>query len=133
MERITIGELRRMLAPLSLTRRKAVMFCLETKAPATRLLTLTWQEVFRMNLTPIAQAIVRSMPRHLSLPNVFWEYVAEVDGLASPLFGLEKHLRVAAGVNLARLQVLYDRLIWVDEDAELKVFQVAMRETLAGL
>jgi len=120
----TAGDLRVLLERLPLIRRKALLFCLETRMTPEDLVLLRRRNVFLPGLPPIAREIVRSVPAHLHIDLLFWEQVGEAPGITAPVFGLEASLRkVAEGMSFGELQRLYDRMEWIDEDLEVESFK----------
>ncbi|KVH05388.1 hypothetical protein WS84_28040 [Burkholderia anthina] len=125
----TLGDLRVMLAPLSIARRSAVLFALDTHTSIEDSVLLGWKEALRRNYSEFAKEIVRAQPRHLHLDYVFWEYLD--NGVAAPLFALEDSVKsVALGRNFAELQALYDRMVWIDTRAEADDFKRVLSEVM---
>lgn len=125
----TLGDLRIMLAPLSIARRSAILFALDTHTPIEDSVLLGWKEALRGEYTVFAKDIVRAQPRHLHLDYVFWEYLD--NGVAAPLFALEDSIKsVALGRGFAELQALYDRMVWIDTRAEADDFKRVLSEVM---
>ncbi|HDR8859226.1 TPA: hypothetical protein QDA74_003724 [Burkholderia territorii] len=125
----TLGDLRIMLAPLSIARRNAVLFALDTGTSIEEGVLLGWKEALRGEYSDLAKEIVRAQPRHLHLDYVFWEYLD--NGVAAPLFGLEDSVKsVSLGRDFAELQALYDRMVWVDTRAEADDFKRVLSEVM---
>jgi hypothetical protein len=117
----TLGDLRALLAPLSNTRKQAVLYTLDTAGTLDHTTILGWKEALRMPVSKFARDIIQAQPRHLRLDYVFWEYLE--GGSAAPLFGLEDSVReVTMGRSFAELQELYDRMVWIDSRIELEHF-----------
>jgi hypothetical protein len=111
----TLGDLRTLFAPLSNTRKQAILDTLD------HTINLGWKEGLRTAASEFARDIVRAQPRHLRLDYVFWEYLE--GGSAAPLFGLEDSVReVTMGWSFAELQELYDRMVWIDSKVEAEHF-----------
>lgn len=87
----TLGDLRALLAPLSNTRKQAVLYTLDTHGTLDHTTILGWKEALRMPVSEFARDIIQAQPRHLRLDYVFWEYLE--GGSAAPLFGLEDSVR----------------------------------------
>lgn len=120
----TLGDVNALLAPLSNTRKQAVLFTLDTRGTRGTLddtVMLGWKEGLRMQTTQFARDLIRAQPRHLRLNYVFWEYLE--NGSAAPLFGLQDSVsEVTMGRSFADLQALYDRMVWIDPKAEAESF-----------
>jgi hypothetical protein len=117
----TLGDLRTLLAPLSNTRKQAVLYTLDTHGTLDHTIILGWKEALRMPASEFAKDIIRAQPRHLRLDYVFWEY--HETGQACPLIGLEDDLKeVTMGRSFADLQALYDNMIWIDSRVEAEHF-----------
>jgi hypothetical protein len=127
-----VSDLRRCLAPLSLTRRKAVMYCLESRCDPSRIADLRWPNVWGASMTPLARSIVHSMPRHLWHNHVFWEFNELLPGVAVPLFGLGSIVQVVANMSFTKLQASYDNMIWIDEEAEAHAFRKSLAEVVTN-
>jgi hypothetical protein len=120
-----------LLAPLSNTRKQAVLYTLDTRGTLDHTMILGWEEALRMPATEFAKDIVRAQPRHLRLDYVFWEY--HETGQAAPLFGLEDSVReVTMGRSFAELQGLYDRMVWIDSRVEAEHFVQTMLREIQG-
>ena len=117
----TLADLRALLAPLSSVRRAAVLYTLDSHGTLEGTVMLSWKEALRDHHTEFTRDIVRLQPRHLRLNYVFWEYLD--GGQAVPLFGLAESVsEVAMGRSFAELQVLYDRMVWIDSKVEAESF-----------
>jgi hypothetical protein len=126
----TLGDLRTLLAPLSNTRKQAVLYTLDTHGTLDHTMILGWKEALRTPASEFAKDIVRAQPRHLRLDYVFWEY--HESGQAAPLFGLEDSVReLAMGRGFDELQALYDRMIWIDSRVEAEHFVTTILKELA--
>ncbi len=123
--RITVDELVEWLSTVSLERRRAILFCLETGMSIDSVVELTWKKLNRLDISEYAMKIARSQVQHLKLPYVFWERVGKV--VAVPLVGLgESMLMVSQGMGYQRLRSRYLELIPVSyshdyESAELRL------------
>jgi hypothetical protein len=121
----TLADLRALLAPLSTVRRASVLYTLDSHGTLEDTVMLSWKDALRNHHTEFTRDIVRSQPRHLRLDYVFWEYLD--GGMAVPLFGLEDNVReLTMGRSFPDLQALYDRMIWVDTNAEAADFGRAL-------
>jgi hypothetical protein len=124
-EAFTVGDLRVALTPLSLVRRKAILFALEARLKPTTVMMLRWRVARAMELPTLARDILKSMPQHIHIETVFWE---ELETRAAvPLFQLEETLFLASQYTWEELQSLYDRMVFVDAGAEVESFTRAMR------
>ena len=125
----TLGDLNALLAPLSSTRKQAVLFTLDTHGTLDDTLTLGWKEALRMQTTQFARDLIRAQPRHLRLDYVFWEYLE--NGSAAPLFGLKDSVsEVTMGRSFAELQALYDRMVWIDPKVEAESFMRDLKQAM---
>ena len=121
MNVFTLGDLRVALSPLSLVRRKAILFALDAPLPLSRVVTLRWCQTRTAKLPPISRAILMSVPRHLTFDYVFWEYLP--DARPTPVFQLEYWLRQAAGMGMDDLRGRYERMLWVDTEIDAADFK----------
>ncbi|WP_323016350.1 hypothetical protein [Castellaniella sp.] len=122
--RLTMEELIYWLDDVSQTRRRAILFMLETGMSVKDVTTLKHGEISkRVRLTGMAAKIVRSMPRHLKLDYVFWEESPET-GAALPLVGLEESVNdVSQGIGLEALRRLYRDILVIDRDDDAFEFE----------
>jgi hypothetical protein len=127
----TVRDLRLALAPLSLVRRKAVLFGIETRLSATTVMMLRWKVAWGIDPLPrLASDILKSQPRHIRMECVFWEQLPS--GLVTPLFQLEESLFLASQLTWDELQARYDQMVWVDTDLEAQAFmRLVSRECAA--
>lgn len=116
----TVMDLCECLEALSPVRRRAALFGLEMSMHPKEVFLLDWQSPKRLQLTPIAEAIVRTQPRHFRLNYVFWEWMSE--GIAAPLFGFEAELADRTGFDFSTLLGFYRNMRWIDADAEVSSF-----------
>lgn len=118
--RITYDELCLWLNRVSVVRRRAILFALETGMSAHQVTALTWKSVRQLELSELARSLVQANPRHLKLQCVFWE---TVKGVCTPLFDLESSINeVSEGAGLETLRVLYKNIIPVDREADNEHF-----------
>lgn len=82
------------LERVSVPRRRAVLFALETDLNPGWVETMNWRSIRSVPLTLLAAECARAMPRHIHLPNVFWEAEGT---LARPLMGLGLSMLCVAG------------------------------------
>ena len=75
------GKIKEKLVKLSLVRRKAFMFMLETGMTAQEVVKLSWTEVKKKTLTETASLVLRSLPRHITSNFVFWEYGSKANAM----------------------------------------------------
>lgn len=123
-EPFTVGDLRVALTPLSLVRRKAILFGLEVRLKPTTVMMLRWKVALNMELPTLARDILKSQPRHIHMESVFWDKLDS--GVAVPLFQLEEGLFLASQYTWDELQALYDRMVFVDPGAEVVAFNRAI-------
>lgn len=117
----TSDELCEWMSCVSDARCKAILFGLDMKMDPKDVIGLAWQETKDLRLTPLAREIIISLPRHMHLKYVFWDYLS--NGSAAPLFGLaESALEVSQGLGFGVLQDLYERMIITDAETELNHF-----------
>lgn len=117
-ERITVDELVSWLSVVSETRRKALLFALETGMDVREVIELTWKDVpgLRNTLSEFANGILHGMVRHFKLPYVFWEANNNAD---LPLFGLSEDAEeVANGHGFSGLRAMYKNMIMIDQKQE---------------
>jgi hypothetical protein len=93
---LSVGDLSNWLRPLTLARRRAIIFACELDIDLDTTVLLDWQTGGRLvaDRKGLGAAIFRAQPRHLHLPYVFWEDREE--GQAAPLFGLDRQVRLFA-------------------------------------
>lgn len=119
--RITADELLSWLMEVSVERRRAILFILETSMSVERVISLTWREFRKMNVSPFARMLANANPRHIRLDYVFWEPTKHPT--ASPLLGLgQSVIEVSNGLGLDALRALYDGLIPIDQEIEQHAF-----------
>lgn len=85
----------------------AILFGLEMVMPADEVVTLTWQKVRHLRMTPFAWHCVKSQPIHISSPYVFWWQRGES---VMPLFGLEQEVFDVFGMVWGELMAAYENL-----------------------
>lgn len=112
------GEFRHALEKLPMTRRKAIVFALETGVPVELVRTLNRQDAKNLATTPVARQVIASLPRHMKLPYAFWEFLG-IEGLAIPLSGLSDDYRALCGPWGDRMfRRRYQNMLWVDSPAD---------------
>lgn len=120
-EPLTIDELRRWLSGVSITRRRAVLFGLETGMPIQDIVGLTWQTALRLRLRGLPLMLIQACPRHIRLNYVFWEPMPNL--AAAPLFGLgETFLEVSQGLGYEAMRRMYHDMILIDREADCYAF-----------
>ena len=120
--RLTMDEFIQWLLPVSLERRKAILFALETGCSIKETVELKHSNIPLMTLTPMSVDIVRSMARHIRLENVFWEK-SFLDGKPLPLVGLADSVNdVSQGMGFDALRRLYKDIIKIDRTDDLHEF-----------
>lgn len=121
----TSSELIEWLSCAPLARRRAIMFALEMKMHPRDVIGIEWGTLSQLKMTPLAFELVCSSMRHFKLRYVFWDFLS--NGSAAPLFGLaETTLEVSQGLGFETLLNLYDKMVFVDPDAELASFKSAL-------
>ncbi|USU18453.1 hypothetical protein [Paraburkholderia fungorum] len=126
-----LGDLRALLAPLSNTRKQAVLFALDTGTSLDDTVMLGWKDGLRKQTTEFGRELIRAQPRHRRLDYVFWEYLE--DGSAAPLFGLENSVSEVTMVrSFGDLKALYDRMVWINSKVEAECFVRALNLALEG-
>jgi len=119
--RMTTGEFRSLLAQVSVPRRKAILFALETGTDLKDVLSLRWPAALKINVTEQARWVLLGMPRHIRSDLVFWEYSR--NGSPFPLVGLAEQLAgMTQNMTWSGLVDCYRRAIPYDYDAELRAF-----------
>lgn len=133
--RITIGELSSWLSSVSHSRRRAILFGLESGLPIGEIISITWGELRKKQLSQYGMSICGANARHISLDYVFWEYLP--GGSAAPLFGLsESAYEVSQGLGYGVLQRLYKTIIPTDSSEDLYHFTdklcIELNRTIPG-
>lgn len=122
---MTLGDFTDALyfSELSLQRRKAMLFALESGIKPEDVVALTWNMVNRMKFSPLAKAVLESQPRHIRLNYVFWEEI-DTYGMAGPLFGLSQNFQETfEGLRFNQVKTLFDRAPQVDPFIEGEEFK----------
>jgi len=120
----TSSELVEWLSCVSLARRRAIMFALEMKMHPRDVIGIEWGTLSQLKMTPLAFEIVCTSMRHFKLKYVFWDFLS--NGAAAPLFGLaESALEVSQGLEFETLLNLYDKMVFIDSEADLESFKLA--------
>lgn len=115
------GMIKERLQELSLVRRKAFMFMLDTGMTAQEVIKLKWHEVKNRKFTETASTVLRSLPRHIKSDFVFWEYGSRAS--AMPILGFIEESRSILDDNWSNY-VMYDYAI------EMKSFQETLEQSL---
>jgi hypothetical protein len=120
-ERLTIDDLTSRLEEISLARRRAILFALETGKTVTEVSSLTWKQLKEEKLSDLALSIANSQIRHIKLPYVFWERLNDI--IALPLVNLgEDAIRVSRGMGMTYLRMQYLNLIPISYSADFEHF-----------
>lgn len=122
-QRITVDELCSWLSETTEVRRRAILFCLETKMPICDVIDLTWKKFLSIqhSLPQYAVSLAKATPRHIRLDYVFWEPMERM--ISGPLFGLaETMLEVSQGLGYEVFKRLYDTAIPIDSKADYEDF-----------
>lgn len=124
-EVFTSGELVEWLEQTSLSRRRAILFCLEMEMDPREVIELQWSDLRKMDLSILAHELVKASVRHIRLPYVFWDTLP--NGAAAPLFGLaETCLEVSQGMGIKAMRKLYANMVMFDDGAEMAAFALDM-------
>lgn len=116
-----VSDIVRWLTRVSPIRGKALLFALEVELSPRLVVDLVWKNLIRLKLTSLALELVRSMPRHIRLDYVFWDYLP--NGSVGPLFGLTESARECSdGLGFEGMLDQYKRMAMIDTDADLKDF-----------
>lgn len=115
------GKIKEKLSKLSLVRRKAFMFMLETGLTAPEVIKLKWEQVKSKTLTETATTILKSLPRHYKSDFIFWEYGSKAN--AMPILGFIEDSRTILEDDWANY-VMYDYA------AEMRAFQLTLEQSL---
>lgn len=129
-QRITVDELCSWLNEVSLVRRRAVLFGLETRMPIQEIIGLTWKTLRKMHVTlpNYAVTLAAAGPRHFKIDYVFWETLP--NNAVAPLFGLgENVLKVSQGMGYEALQRLYRETLPFDQKDDLERFMTDFNDT----
>lgn len=123
--RVTLGEVRSLLARTSITRRKAILYALETGTPLREVVELRWNKAFKLELSEQARLVLLGMPRHIGTNLVFWEYSRT--GRPLPLLGLVEEVSgMLRHVEWDEFVRQYQDAILYDYDAEWSAFKAAL-------
>ncbi len=116
---MTATELIEGLQKMTCEQRQAVLFGLETGYMPEILATLTWENVQGLELSGLANNILRSRPRSIATNLVFWEAA----NAKAPLLNLRHCIFDAFGLLWPELRTAYQTLLWVDSPSELRRWQ----------
>jgi hypothetical protein len=117
-----MGDLTAALETVSLARRRAILFALETATEPADLVGLVWRNKSGRGLSTLASSIIQATPRHIKLPYVFWEEVE--GGAVAPLFGLgHSFLEVSGGIPFVEYLKKYQGMLWIDPAADYDAFR----------
>ncbi len=131
---ITAGELRRGLEQLPRPFPSAILFGLDSSLSTENTIMLTWPQANEMRrsgkLSCFASHIIDSQPIHIASPYTFWR---EINGKPMPLFGLEQIIFDVFGILWPELKMAFNRMIWIDEEAELRHFNIQISRLIDQL
>lgn len=130
-QRITVDELCAWLSEVSLVRRRAVLFALETGMPVQEIIGLTWKKLHRtQGISDYGRAVAALGTRHFRIDYVFWEPLPNL--AAAPLFGLaDSIMEVSQGMGLDALARLYREALPFDTRADGEAFIADFLEDFA--
>jgi hypothetical protein len=120
--KMTMGDFTTLLqyAELSQTRKKAILFSLETGMKPEDVVILTWKMAQKMKMTPLAKSIVESTPRNIHVNYVFWEEM-ETFSMTAPLFGLSQDVQdLFSGLTHREASKLFHEAVLFDSNEELE-------------
>lgn len=123
--KMTMGDFTALLqySDLSQIRKKAILFSLETGIKPEDVVIMTWKILSKTSLTPLAKAIVESIPRNIHINYVFWEDM-ESFSMVTPLFGLSQNVQdMFSGLTHREVSKLFHEAVLFDSEAELKFLQ----------
>lgn len=123
--KMTMGDFTALLqyADLSPMRKKAILFSLESGIKPEDVVVMTWKIYAKTNLTPLAKAIVESVPRNIHINYVFWEDL-DTFSMVTPLFGLSQNVQdMFSGLSHREVSKLFHEAALFDSEAELKFLQ----------
>jgi integrase len=115
------GKIKEKLKKLSLVRRKAFMFMLETGLTPQEVVKLSWTEVKKRTLTETASLVLRSLPRHITSNFVFWEYGSKAN--AMPILGFIEESKYI-------LEDDWSNYVMYDYTAEMESFELTLEQSL---
>jgi hypothetical protein len=115
------GKIKEKLKKLSLVRRKAFMFMLETGSTPQEVVKLSWTEVKKRTLTETASLVLRSLPRHITSNFVFWEYGSKAN--AMPILGFIEESKYI-------LEDDWSNYVMYDYAAEMESFELTLEQSL---
>lgn len=123
---MSMDELESRLLKLSVERRRAILFCLETGMKVEDVVALTWKMVPRLDISDYAHKIINSQARHIKLPYVFWERCSDI--VALPMVGLGQNMiELSDGLGYGSLRARYLELLPIsynsDFEATLRAFK----------
>lgn len=130
--RVTTGEIRSILARMSLPRRKATIFAAELEISPREAIELRWGKALKMRLTEKARWVLLGQPRHIKSDLVFWEYSRV--GSVFPLLGFTEELDALLGnTSWWDFVSLYRSAVPYDYDADMGAFlTIGGRNGLVG-
>jgi hypothetical protein len=123
--RMTMGDFTMLLeySDLSPIRRKAILFALETGIKPEDVVIMTWKIATKTKMTPLAKAIIDSLPRNIHINYVFWEEM-EAFSMTAPLFGLTQDVQdMFSGMLFREASKLFQNAVLFDSAEELKFLQ----------
>lgn len=123
--RMTMGDFTSLLQHADLTpvRKKAILFALETGIKPEDVVIMTWKIASKTKMTPMAKAIIDSLPRNLHINYVFWEEM-DTFSMTAPLFGLSQNVQdLFSGLTYREASKLFQEAVLFDSEEELKYLQ----------
>lgn len=123
--RMTMGDFTSMLqyADLTPVRKKAILFALETGIKPEDVVIMTWKLASKTKMTPLAKAIIDSLPRNIHINYVFWEEM-DAFSMTAPLFGLSQNVQdMFSGMLFREASKLFQEAVLFDSEEELKYLQ----------
>ena len=116
----TVSDLLDALQGESRARRAAIIFALESALTPESITFLTHARALKMRrLTPLARSIVRSRPRHILTPLLFWD---ALEKRVLPVLRLREEFEKQSGMKWWMLEDSYSRMILVDGQSEYEAF-----------
>ncbi|WP_199153511.1 hypothetical protein [Chromobacterium sp. ASV23] len=125
-----LGEYCTDLIELSIPRRRAILFALETDLDLSLddVVELSWRAAAEAATTEASRRIVMGLPRHLRLPYAFWEWMDHAR--AMPLVGLQASFEgISGGRSFPEYKAGYKGALRVmpEADAELVALQCGLQ------
>lgn len=115
--RYTLDELDIVLSLMSVNRRSAVLYSLETKTNITDTETLKWKDTIRLKFSPMVKSMLNNLPRHIGTDFVFWEQIGKI---VMPVMGTRVFLKEHLGLDWEWLQYAYNNMDFVRIETDYK-------------